>query len=666
MKKVSKKLSAIVLATVFATMQVSASSIMTGDTGLGVGNGGAIINNATGGYVGTDLGKDSATLKFEGDAHVNWDSLNVNKGESLNFNAINGATGLTVINTVNKGMTNVYGQVSSNQGIAKLIISNPNGMLYDGAKFTTAGDLLLTTQALAVNYSNGNLNVGILDEIAKNGVVIKNSDFSVGGEFNIISPSIEIISGVIGATKGLKLITKDGKDYLLCPTESEDPLHKAVRLESVSINGDVYVLSGKDLVTIVNGGEIDGKLVINSDGNLALNYVDNDKIFTVSGDLISESDGRKAFLRNSKIGGNLNMSNSGGDLEIGNVKVAGDADLKTTVKTNEQVKHFVHVVGDNEIKGDLNIDSIHNIHIGGYNQGLTDLNKGSLKVDGDINALAREGSVAMTIDTTANNVKMTSGTLNIISDGKSTLKANNYEFDAKYYIGGITDEQVIIDTMENYVPITDLTKTTYFNTQGGNVNKIKTDDNGVALVRANESMIVNGVKSGFVQLSAGQDIKIGPNASAKTITVNGETRNLTVELPKRDYTLKYTNIKDTEVIKINPDDTITYEMANGDNGWNKGTQTAMNTYLVVPGEPNVPPTPPVDPVVPVDPEDPSKDDAEKIMRNLNRDEVASAIDAQQVYTPVAFAADLDDEIDTGVRKNVDGSVTVVRPFTPSN
>ena len=33
-------------------------------------------------------------------------------------------------------------------------------------------------------------------------------------------------------------------------------------------------------------------------------------------------------------------------------------------------------------------------------------------------------------------------------------------------------------------------------------------------------------------------------------------------------------------------------------------------------------------------------------------------------TPVAFAADLDDEIDAGVRKNVDGSVTVVKTYAP--
>ena len=160
------------------------------------------------------------------------------------------------------------------------------------------------------------------------------------------------------------------------------------------------------------------------------------------------------------------------------------------------------------------------------------------------------------------------------------------------------------------------------------------------------------------------------------ILVDGETRNLTVKLPNRNYTLTYKNIKDDKNITINPNTEITYEMANGDNGWNKGNQTAENTYLVVPGEPVTPPVdpdpivPPVDPdpvVPPVtpDPQAPQDNDNVKILNNLQRDQVNVAIDANQVYTPVAYAADLDDEIEADVRKNVDGSVTVVRAFTPS-
>ena len=220
--------------------------------------------------------------------------------------------------------------------------------------------------------------------------------------------------------------------------------------------------------------------------------------------------------------------------------------------------------------------------------------------------------------------------------------------------------------MEKYTPIKGVSEKSYLNIEGGNVTKIETGDTGYAFVRANKDMNLNGVNANGVNVASGGDIKIEDDVHARLIKVDGETRNLRVnnEANKRDYTLRYVNIKDTKTIEIAPETEITYEMANGDQGWNKGTQTKENTYLVVPGQPVVPPVEPEPPVKPtIDPED---NDNVKIMRNLNPDQMASAVDAQQVYTPVAFAADLDDEIDTGVRKNVDGSVTVVRSYTPVN
>ena len=157
MKSIKRKLSALVLTTVFATMQISFASI---DTGLGAGLGGAEINNITGGYAGIDgIGTGNVDLNFDGNAHVNWDTLNVGSGESLNFNAVDGANGLTILNTVNSGMTNVYGSISANDGISRLIISNPNGVLFNGATFDAAGDVMLTTQPMTATFIDGAMNV---------------------------------------------------------------------------------------------------------------------------------------------------------------------------------------------------------------------------------------------------------------------------------------------------------------------------------------------------------------------------------------------------------------------------------------------------------------------------------------------------------------------------
>jgi hypothetical protein len=365
------------------------------------------------------------------------------------------------------------------------------------------------------------------------------------------------------------------------------------------------------------------------------------------------------------VGGNLDLSNSGGYVEVGNTRIGGNANLITTRGSNDNYRHYVHVIGETDVAGNMYIDSRDNIHIGSYNSDLQTLASGHLNVGGDLNAISHNGSVAVTIDTTANKVALTSEKLNIITDGKAVISANDYEFAAKHYIGGLTDANYLINTvMEGYKPIenTVVGDTANLIISGGNVNKFEQDSTSYAFLKSQNDMNIDNVKAGKVYMTSDKDIVIKDNVSADTIKVGGETRNLTVKLPNRDYKLKYTNIRDSKVITVDGNTEITYDMANGENGWNKGVQTAQNTYLVVPGGVTPPPVePPVTP--PTDP-DSSNDDAEKILRNLTRDEVSSAIEAQQVMTPVAFAADLDDEIDAGVRKNVDGSVTVVKTYAP--
>ena len=205
MKSLKRKFSALALTALFASMQVSYAAI---DTGLGVANGGAVINNTTGGFVDIKTGNGSANLNFNGDSHVNWDTLNVNKGESLNFNAVDGANNLTILNTVNQGMSNIYGQISANSGIGKLIISNPNGVLFDGATFATAGDAMITTQPMTATFVNGAMNVSNVATTTPVGVVtIQDSNFNVGGQFNILAPSINVVKGTVKTKDGMKLIT---------------------------------------------------------------------------------------------------------------------------------------------------------------------------------------------------------------------------------------------------------------------------------------------------------------------------------------------------------------------------------------------------------------------------------------------------------------------------
>ena len=659
MKSLKRKFSALALTALFASMQVSYASI---DTGLGVGNGGAVINNTTGGFVDITTGNGSANLNFNGDSHVNWDTLNVNKGESLNFNAVDGANNLTILNTVNQGMSNIYGQISANSGIGKLIISNPNGVLFDGATFTTAGDAMITTQPMTATFVNGAMNISNIGTTTPVGVVtIQDSNFNVGGQFNILAPSINVVRGTVKTKDGLKLITENGQDYL---STGNDDSTKGVRLEAVNIDGNVYVIADKGIVKTVGGGDIKGNLNIKSDDSVALNYVDNGKVLHVTGDVDVEGNGVMMYARNTKVDGNLNMTNGGGFLEVGNVQVGKDMNLTTVAKSEnpQGYKHFVHVVGNNKIGGNASINSKDNIHIGNYNFDEKKLLDGSLTVGGNLTAHAQDGHIMVTVDTSANKISLTSDNLNVLSDGKATLSANEYEFSANGYIGGLsgtennTVDEVIIAVMENYKHIPNSVKNpSNINITGGNITKINTPS--VAYIASKGDVKLTGANAKDIHITApAKYIEItGDKVHADNIIVGKETDKLKVDFPSRDYTLKYTNIRDAKEVTVKGSDVITYELTNGPDGYNtREPRPNDTTYLVGPNKP-VTPEPTPDPII-----NPDDNDNIKVLKSFEKPD---AVDAAQPYTPVAYAADLDDdETDKGVRKNVDGSVTVVRAF----
>ena len=340
----------------------------------------------------------------------------------------------------------------------------------------------------------------------------------------------------------------------------------------------------------------------------------------------------------------------------------------TTVAKSENpqgYKHFVHVVGNNKIGGNATINSKDNLHIGNYNFEEKRLLDGSLTVGGDLTAHAQDGHVMVTIDTSANKISLTSDNLNVLSDGKAILNANEYEFSANGYIGGLsgttnnTVDEVIIAVMENYKHIPNSVKTpSNMNITGGNI--IKIDTPSVAYIASKGDVKLTGANAKDIHITAPDKyIEItGDKVHADNIIVGKETDKLKVDFPSRDYTLKYTNIRDAKEVTVDKTEEITYELTNGPQGYNtRDPRPEGTTYLVGPDKTPDVPTPP-------EPDEPTinPDDNENV-KVLRAFEKPDAVDAAQPYTPVAYAADLDDDdVDTGVRKNVDGSVTVVRAF----
>lgn len=716
MRNIKKKLSALVLTTVFATMQISYANI---DTGLGSNYGGATIIDGGAGYAGINgVGTSNVDLNFNANSHVQWDTLNLNAGERLNFNAVDGASGLTILNTVNRNMSNIYGSINANEGISNLILSNPNGMFFNGSNFTTAADanVTITAQGAAMG-TNGAITYDPSKTRAYTPdgtdyvIQVQDSNFSVGGELNFIAPTMNVVKSAFDTKNGtgnVKFTTTNGQDYFVTQTDANgntitvdynDPEYDAVitigtgngcctnnyketqsmRLEAIKVDGDVYITNNKGIVKTVSGGEINGNLNVNTGGTLYMNYVDNGKTLKVSGNTNVVGDAARMYARTADFKGNLNMENGGGYLEVKDVNVEKDMNLKTVARTENPYgyKHFTHVNGNTTVKGNATIDSENNIHIGNYKTedasavmsgnvtSQITLLDGNLSVGGDLTAHAHNGHVTTTIDVQADKINYTSDKLNILTDENSVLTANEYSFKSNGYIGAIKDyvkangepypaPEQIIGIMETYTYIPkDIKSHAYTKIAGGTITNIETPKDAKAYIGSYGDVLVTGANAGDINITAyNKDMKItGPNVHANNINVGSETNYLTLDFPGRDFKTNYTNIRDGVVVTVRPDEVITYELTNAPNGYNSSTYVPgeNTTYLVGPGAPETPEPNPIS----------NDDNARLLHNNWAPDDVTAA----PVNTPVAFAADLDDdEEEAGVRKNVDGSVTVVRAF----
>ncbi len=530
----------------------------------------------------------------------------------------------------------------------------------NGKKIHVTGDVEIDASgAFAyVNYSNIDGNLSVHNNAGN--IMVKNS--KIGKDMNLTMESTD-------ADRTRLQKTEDGK--------TTAKVDRAILMDNLEVGGNVEVKqTGNGIVQINNGGNYKGNVSITTDDSVALNYVNpNNKKLHIAGNLDVNANGVMTYLRTADVDGNVNMKNGGGFLEVKDVNVGKDMNLTTTAESEnaDGYKHFVHVDGFNTVGGNATINSKNNIHIGNYNYEQQQLLDGSFTVGGDLTAHAEDGHVMVTVDTTAGN-KMTliSDNLNVLSDDEALLTAKEYQFSSKGYIGGIgdyTDENgktyskttQIIDLMENYrfIP-NDIKSHQYMNIAGGEITRLDATN---AYIASKGDLKVTGVNANNVNLTADRaKIEItGPNVHANNINVGPETDYLKLDFEGRDFTTNYTNIRDGKVITIRPDEVITYELADG--GYNQPTlkPSENTTYLVGP-EKDIPdpPTPPEPPTPPTPDEPtilPDGNDNAKLLRNVFEDRISEA----PVNTPVAFAADLDDDDDgTPIRKNVDGSVTVVR------
>jgi len=370
LNNILKKVCAGLLSLSFLSMQSTFAEVLTtgnfaGSNVLNNVNGGAVISGHTSGLSGVNTDGTTANLNFNNNTRIDWSTLNVGNGQTLNFQNGNYA----VLNNVLNGMSTFAGRVTGQNGA--IIISNPNGMLLNGGQFETSGSIILTTKNLlgigvnnlgdntsinnAINsagYNNGEYHI---ISIGKNGSTTSTLT-SNSSSINIISKGINIDGANLTAngSDGILLTTSDGQNFIGALNKNggvADNINfgtNSIQIANSSIKsngGDIKLVTtnGGDITAINNNTITAPNINVNSAGNANLNNVTayNSITGNASGNLtIANSTANTTSLTANKDVTINNLTSHGSLIATstgGNLSISGATTNTSTLTANKNI-----------------------------------------------------------------------------------------------------------------------------------------------------------------------------------------------------------------------------------------------------------------------------------------------------------------------------------------
>ncbi len=242
---------------------------------------------------------------------IKWNSLNVGKGKTLDFNFTN--ANQVAFNNVLTGVSKFAGTVSSSGNkTGHVIISNPNGIVVaDGAAFKMPGGVTLTTHD-ATSVAGANVAKGTNGSY--NGINIGKATFTTVGPVNIVSTGIKMNGTKIASSDllagGLYLYSADGVSF--------DPYRRA--------SSGIAFASAKGVTpTAVKYYKSDGsELAANSNAIEAKNVTVNNRVnFTAGNENTSETNILFSTLKANCINNGQGMVSLKQNLTINEKSVIG-------------------------------------------------------------------------------------------------------------------------------------------------------------------------------------------------------------------------------------------------------------------------------------------------------------------------------------------------------
>ena len=542
-----------------------------------------MLNNATNANVTTDANNMNVQINAGqgGVGTLNWDSFNVGKDASVNYEFT--AHNQTALNKVNAsgGLSQIYGKITSSgcyncgyDATGKVILINPNGVLFgDGAN--------VNLNSFTVSTFNG-----VFDEktnklqLDRNGkseygiAVLKGANIHGDKAVNFASDNITMYSGSKISTNvapnynndtdsfgKVKIVTADGVNFSYYNNGAVKNLSNTVNSAdamTININGDIK--SGNidirnlstDAASEINlkGATLKAtKAVSGNDGNIWLTAANNviiedSKIETVNfsdaaasrnGGNVLITAGKKVSVGTTDIDavGNFDAISQGYDVVIDKSTVDTAKDVTLTAANIASIQNGSTVNANNITVNGATRAQINNsianakANVNLISDGLVWTNKANIKANNDINATSNNSYLLLTdsILNANNNINLTS------ADSVTSQKLAGSTFTAGKDVNVTsTANSILLDSLAQFKPSSKLNLTAAKNVEVNSKDSLTTENvnikagENVFLTSAEGSLTVKDstkfVSAKKVYLNAAKDVKTSAIVDMNNIQTN--------------------------------------------------------------------------------------------------------------------------------------------------
>jgi fibronectin-binding autotransporter adhesin len=258
-------------------------------------------------------------------AIVNWDSFNVGKDATVNFNQPNSSA--STLNRISSGTpSQIYGKINA---VGEVILQNTAGVYFSKSASLDVGSIAATTHTISNDdFNNGKYH---FDRNGSTGSVINEGHIKAGlnGYVAMLAPEVRN-SGLIVAQMGTVVMAAgervtlnfDTSSHLASITTTPATINTLIENKSaVTVNGGTIILSAKAVNTLVSG-------VIKQSGTLDASNVAN-KLVSVGGRIMIDGDDVNIATNSETL--------AHGSVKGGSVAITASRSLTTEAKSKINV-----------------------------------------------------------------------------------------------------------------------------------------------------------------------------------------------------------------------------------------------------------------------------------------------------------------------------------------